>query len=114
MKTIDDLPITHREMLAIREASKVLREQFSATKVILFGSKARGDDDEESDIDLLILTSRPVSWDERKAINEALFDIELEHGVVISTLIATLSEWNEGVFPVLPIHQEISEHGVPA
>jgi predicted nucleotidyltransferase len=114
MKSIDDLPIKRHERLAIRDAARLLKERFSAREVILFGSKARGDDDEESDIDLLILTALPVSWDERKAINDAIFDIELEHGVVISTLIATDAEWNEGTFPVLPIHHEISEHGVTA
>jgi hypothetical protein len=101
MKTIDDLPIKHHERLAVIEAARLLKARFSAREVILFGSKARGDDDEES-------------WDERKAINDALFDIELAHDVVISTLIATDAEWNEGTFPVLPIHHEISEHGVTA
>ena len=114
MKTIDDLPIKRHERLAIIDAARLLKERFSAREVILFGSKARGDDDEESDIDLLILTPLPVSWDERKAINDALFDIELKHGVVISNIIATDVEWNEGIFPVLPIHGEISEHGVTA
>lgn len=114
MKTIDDLPIKRHERLAIRDAARLLKERFSAREVILFGSKARGDDDEESDIDLLILTPLPVSWDERKAINDAVFDIELKHDVVISTLIVTDVEWNEGTFPVLPIHHEISEHGVTA
>ena len=114
MKTIDDLPIKQYERRAIIEAARLLKDRFSAREVILFGSKARGDDDEESDIDLLVLTSQPVSWNERKAINDALFDIELKHGVVISTLIATDVEWNEGTFPVLPIHHEISEHGVIA
>jgi len=114
MKTIDDLPIKRHERLAIKDAARLLKERFSAREVILFGSKARGGDDEESDIDLLILTLLRVCWDERKPINDAIFDIELEHGVVISTLIATHAEWNEGTFPVLPIHHEISEHGVTA
>jgi predicted nucleotidyltransferase len=70
MKTIDDLPIKQYERRAIIEAARLLKDRFSAREVILFGSKARGDDDEESDIDLLVLTSQPVSWNERKAIND--------------------------------------------
>ena len=53
MKTINDLRLEHREKCAISEASKVLKEKFLVEKVVLFGSKARGDDDMESDIDLL-------------------------------------------------------------
>ncbi|MBW2115627.1 MAG: nucleotidyltransferase domain-containing protein [Deltaproteobacteria bacterium] len=104
----------NREKHAVIEASKMLRERFPVKKVVLFGSKARGDDDEESDIDLLVLTSRPVSWDERKAINNALYEIQLRYDVIISTLITTATEWNEGTFSVLPIHEEILDQGVVA
>ena len=41
----------------------------------------------------------------------SLFDVEIEHDVVISTLIATRSEWENGYFSVLPIHEEIVEEG---
>lgn len=114
MKTINDLKLEYQEKCAISEASKVLKENFRVEEVMLFGSKARGDDDAESDIDLLVLTSQPVSWDERKAINNALYEIQLRHDVVISTLITTVTEWNEGTFSVLPIHEEILDQGVIA
>ena len=91
MKTINDLKLEYQEKCAISEASKVLKEHFRVQEVMLFGSKARGDDDAESDIDLLVLYSQSVSWDERKAINNALYEIQLRHDVVISTLI-TLSQ----------------------
>ena len=37
-------------------------------QVILFGSKTRGDDNEESDIDLFLLTTRPMDWRERESM----------------------------------------------
>ena len=114
MKKINELRLGYREKSAIAESSRVLKEQFAVEKVVLFGSKVRGDDDEESDIDLLVLTSQPVSWDERKAINKALYEIQLRHDVIISTLITTVTEWNEGTFSELPIHDEILDHGVVA
>jgi len=114
MNTLDNISIKDNEKKAVLEASAMLREAFPVKEVVLFGSKARGDDDEESDIDLLVLTSQPVSWDERKAINNALYEIQLRHDVVISTLITTVKEWNEGTFSVLPIHEEILDQGVVA
>ena len=114
MNTLDNLSIKENEKNAILEASAMLRETFPVKEVVLFGSKARGDDDEESDIDLLILTSQPVSWNERKAINNALFEIQMKYDIIISALITTVTEWNEGPFSVLPIHGEISNHGVTA
>ena len=106
--------IKDNEKKAVLEASAMLREAFPVKEVVLFGSKARGDDDEESDIDLLVLTSQPVSWNERKAINNALYEIQMKYDIIISTLITTVTEWNEGTFSVLPIHGEISDQGVTA
>ncbi len=114
MNTLDNIGIKGNERDAVLEASAMLREAFPVKEVVLFGSKARGDDDEESDIDLLVLTSQPVSWNERKAINNALYEIQTKYDIIISTLITTVAEWNEGTFSVLPIHGEISDHGVPA
>ncbi len=104
--------IRQNEQKAIQLASEMLREKFPVQKVILFGSKARGDDDEESDIDLLLLTQRPISWEERKALIDTLFDIELAYDVVISPLISTSADWHEGTFSVMPIHDEIAREGI--
>ena len=114
MNTLDNISIKDNEKKAVLEASAMLREAFPVKEVVLFGSKARGDDDEESDIDLLVLTSQPVSWNERKEINNALYEIQMKYDIIISTLITTVTEWNEGTFSVLPIHGEISDQGVTA
>jgi len=114
MNTLDNISIKDNEKNAVLEASAMLREAFPVKEVVLFGSKARGDDDEESDIDLLVLTTQPVSWNERKAINNALYEIQMKYDIIISTLITTVTEWNEGTFSVLPIHGEISNQGVTA
>jgi len=112
MKTIDNLPLRDNEKKAIREATKILKERFPVKEVILFGSKARGDSSDESDIDLLLLTARPLHWRVRHAIVDALFDVEMKHDVVISIVVNTLYDWNEGVCTVLPIHKEITREGV--
>jgi predicted nucleotidyltransferase len=114
MRTLNDVRLTDQDRKAIEAASRLLIERFPAEKVILFGSKARGDDDSESDIDLLVFTARPWSWPKKRDVTYALFDVEMEHDVVVSTLIATRSEWEEGYFSVLPIHEEILNEGAAA
>ena len=90
----------------------MLRDRFPVELVVLFGSKARGDDDAESDVDLLVLTSRPLSRSERHAISDALFPLQLRHDTVLSPLIVSRDEWENGVVSVLPIHDEVLEQGV--
>lgn len=112
MKTLAQLALTERDRVAIAAAVRLLRSRFPVERVMLYGSKARGTDDKESDIDLLVLTSRELGWKERDAITDALFDIELAHGVVISSLVLPAAEWERGRFAVLSIHEEIEDSGV--
>ena len=112
MRGSEDLKLKRNEETAIREASQILKERFPVKEVILFGSKARGDSDQESDIDLLLLTAKPLHWKERHAIVDALFEVEMRHDVVISIIVNTLHDWNEGICTVLPIHEEINREGV--
>jgi predicted nucleotidyltransferase len=114
MKTIDDLALSDKEKNAIREATRRLKEKFPVKEVILFGSKARGDSDEESGIDLLLVTSRSIHWKERQAIIHALFDLGMKHDVIFSILDTTESDFNKGIFTAFPIYQEIIREGVPA
>ena len=114
MKTIAEIRLHPRDRAAIDDAVDLLRRRFPVEDVILFGSKARGDDDSESDIDLLVLTTRHLSRSERHAVTDALFPLQLRHDVVLSVLILSAEEWNEGIVSVLPIHDEIIGQGVAA
>lgn len=114
MKSLSDIPLRDNERQAIEAAARLLREQFPVEQVILFGSKARGTSDAESDIDLLLLTSRKPHRREKEAITKALFQLELAYEVVISTLVVSTADWKEGLYQVLPIHDEIERDGVAA
>lgn len=114
MRSIGEIGLSKTDREAIAEASQMLRDHFPVERIVLFGSKARGTDDEESDIDLLVLTSRKLGWKERCTITDALFDLQLAYDVVISTLVVAAEEWDRGVYRVLPIHDEIEEQGVAA
>ncbi len=112
-RSIQQIRLADKDRRAIEAATRLLRDRFPVQEVVLFGSKARGSDDPESDIDLLVLTSRDLDWRERNAITDALFDVQIAHDVVISTLIVPLAEWEKGVCAVLPIHDEVERDGVP-
>ena len=114
MRKLSETPLDPGDRAAIEEAVGVLRDVLPVEEIVLFGSKARGDDDRESDIDILVLTERPVSRGERHAAVDAVYPIQLAHEVVISLVIVDSAAWRTGVLSVLPIRAEVESHGVAA
>jgi predicted nucleotidyltransferase len=114
MKTLNEIPLAPNERAAIEAAARVLREALPVREVILFGSKARGDSDAESDIDLLLLTRRPLTYNEENLIVDLILPIELDHRVILSILEISETEWFEGVYQVLPLRFEVERDGVAA
>ena len=96
MNRLQDIELSDRDRRVIRLAAELLYEQFPVRQVVLFGSKARGDDDRHSDIDLLILTSREMGRRDKDEVLGALYELELEHEVLFSPLIIHDEQWWHG------------------
>ncbi len=114
MRTLAEIELADKDRRAVAAASAMLRQRFDVAEVVLFGSKARGDDRPESDIDLLVLTRGPASDELKRTMTDALFDLEIELGVVFSKLVVPIDEWNNGLYRVLPIRRAVDEDGVGA
>jgi predicted nucleotidyltransferase len=112
MRMLDHIQLKPNDRAAAKRAAQILRRRFPIEQVILFGSKARGEDDAESDIDLLVLTSQPLSGRERDVVVDSLFDLQLELGVVLSPVIVPFQEWDHGLYQVLALRQEVERDGV--
>jgi predicted nucleotidyltransferase len=57
-------------------------------RVILYGSHARGEATEDSDIDLLVLVDSSLDpFEVRSSLSDLLLDIVIEHGELISVIV---------------------------
>ena len=81
--------------------------------VILYGSYARGEEREDSDIDVLILINRDkekIKWEESEHIVYPLNRIEIETSVVISPVVYTKRGWAN--HRVTPYYENVNREGV--
>jgi predicted nucleotidyltransferase len=77
---------------------------------VLYGSRARGDFSEDSDIDLLVLLEGPVDFGaELRAVVDALYDLQLEISISIEALPVDVESFESRRWPLF---QEASEEGV--
>ncbi len=79
-------------------------------RVILFGSRARGDNKSTSDWGFLVLTSRQVNEQLKTQIRSGLIDTELEAEEIISTLIYSQDQWKD--YGITQFYKNISKEGV--
>lgn len=114
MRTLDQIRLSERDRAAVVAAAARLRATLPVERIVLFGSKARGDGDPDSDIDLLVLTSRPLTREESDGVVATLYSIQLERDVLLSPLVVAREEWEEGVYQVMPLRVEVDRDGVAA
>ena len=85
------MPVLRREELEriLREVKSRLQEILgdNLVEVILFGSYARGDAKEGSDVDVLVVTRRKPTPEEDWELGELMTDLVLEYGVVVSLIV---------------------------
>ena len=100
-----------------REAVDEFRQEMlknlksSLVSIKLFGSKARGDDAPDSDIDIAVIVKRYSARLENKLIDLA-FEVNLKYGVYISPFIIARGTFRHPVWRFSPFLKNIQTQGV--
>src|SRR3989339_1434807 len=90
------------EKQIIDELADKFKSRFGAERVVLFGSAVRGELEEGSDIDVLVVLDE-LDWEIEKQIVGLCFDAELECGRVISTVCLSRDEFENSPLRQSPL-----------
>ena len=102
----------HNILLGFSQGVKAILGK-NLTKVILYGSYARGDYNENSDVDIMILTTLTDSEIEKveTKIFDLAFDYEMEYGIEISVVVKNEEHFNYWL-GALPFYNNVQEEGI--
>lgn len=99
---------------AILEQLKLLvSERLPLHQMILFGSRARGDSESDSDFDVLVVLAGPADRSARETVSDCAWETGLEHGIVIAPVVVSRDEWEDGPERYSLLAEAIRAEGVP-
>jgi predicted nucleotidyltransferase len=112
MKRLKDIRLSPKEADALAKLKRRLVREFQVEGMFVYGSAVRGESDEESDMDLLVITREHLSRQERHRITDAVFEENLREGTNFSALVVDSASWERGAASVFPLRDEILAEGV--
>jgi predicted nucleotidyltransferase len=85
---------------------------YPGVSIILYGSQARNQAGEFSDIDIIVLLEGQVSEKTRKDIHDRIYEIGLEEDVVISAFIKSRQSWQSPISQASPLYKSVQNEGI--
>jgi len=97
--------------IVLSKIKAAIKQIDTSAELILYGSRARGDENPDSDWDLLILVNSKSDLDYEKVFRHKLFDLELELEESFSVTVHNKNDW-ELKYWVTPLYQNITREGL--
>ena len=88
--------MTPTEKIILERFRTLLQNRLQVYKLILFGSRARGDADPQSDLDVVVVLNDSIDAPAREYVSECAWEAGFEHGIVMVPMVYTQSEWEHG------------------
>jgi predicted nucleotidyltransferase len=112
MITVDDWKPVSADVELLKRCKQAIRQVVPDADVILYGSRARGDANEYSDYDILIIVDVSVDMALEEKILDNIYPLELETCQVLTFIVYSEQEWNSPLYRAMPLHKNVDREGV--
>jgi predicted nucleotidyltransferase len=103
--------LTYQETKALEELISKVNAAFEVKKIILFGSKARGDSHESSDVDIMVIIEEEMKG-KRNKLSEISFEVNYKYDTNIYAGLGYSSKWENKEYLTLPLPSNITKEGI--
>ena len=96
----------------LNEFKESLVKKLQISDIILFGSRARGDADAFSDMDVIVILSGEYDDSAREYISECAWEAGYEQGIIVVPVVFTKDEWENGPERFSLLAQAVEREGL--
>jgi predicted nucleotidyltransferase len=104
--------MSERDRHILKTFAARLRQRFPKAEVWAFGSRARGDAREESDLDLCVVVEG-LRHEDRQTIRRIGWEVGFEQDVLLCTTIYSKDDFEWGPCSESPLVMNIRREGIP-
>ena len=100
------------DRLVLNRFKNLLSKNLKVKQLVLFGSRARGDADPDSDMDILVILDNHDQVVE-KYVSDCAWEAGIDDGIVICPIIYSTLEWESDITQYSLLAKMVREEGVP-
>lgn len=104
--------MTAIERRIIETFKELVSEKFQIVETVLFGSRARGDADLYSDMDILVTLDTEISEETDEYIAECAWRAGFTHGIIIVPIVYSNIEWRNGIVRNSLLAKAVESEGI--
>jgi len=102
-----------KDIQIAKKFKMLLQNKVKLHQTILFGSRARGDADPESDMDILVVLDEPRTHEKRDIVSDCAWQVGFDAGVVVVPIVVSRNDWENGPERASLLAIAVREEGVP-
>ena len=91
----------------------LVARQLRIHKMVLFGSRARGDADPESDMDVVVILDGAADRAAKEYVSDCAWEAGFDHGIVVVPVVFGRDDWERGPERQSLFVRAVEAEGVP-